>query len=50
MQDVVKQTLLAAYKFDKKRGALQNVGDEEIVEIVEKISDGEYWKSLDQDE
>lgn len=50
MQDVVKQTLLAAYKFDKKRGALQNVGDEEIGEIAEKISDSEYWKTLDEDE
>jgi transcriptional regulator with XRE-family HTH domain len=50
MQDVVKQTLLAAYKFDKRRGALQNVGDEEIGEIAEKISDSEYWKTLDQDE
>ena len=50
MQDVVKQTLLAAYKFDKRRGALQNVGDEEIGEIAEKISDSEYWKTLDEDE
>lgn len=49
MQDVVKQTLVAAYKFDKKRGALQSIEDDEIRRLADKISTGEYWKSLEED-
>ena len=39
MQDVVKQTLMAAYKFDKKRGALQNIEEGSIEEIAGRIAE-----------
>ena len=38
MQDVVKQTLMAAYKFDKKRGALQSIEEGSIEEIAGRIA------------
>ena len=49
MQDLVKETLLAAYKFDKKRGALQNIETNKVEEIAEMISKGEYWSNLEDD-
>ena len=49
MQDLVKETLLAAYKFDKKRGALQIVEASKVEEIAEMISKGEYWSNLEND-
>ena len=49
MQDVVKQTLMAAYKFDKKRGALQNIEEGSIEEIAGQIADGTYWKETEGD-
>lgn len=39
MQDVVKQTLMAAYKFDKKRGALQSIEEGSIEEIAGRIAE-----------
>ena len=49
MQDVVKQTLMAAYKFDKKRGALQNIEDGSLEEIAGQIADGSYWNKIEED-
>ena len=49
MQDVVKQTLMAAYKFDKKRGALQSIEEGSIEEIAGRIAEGTYWKVLEED-
>ena len=49
MQDVVKQTLMAAYKFDKKRGALQSIEEGSIEEIAGQIAEGTYWKELEED-
>ena len=48
MQDVVKQTLIAAYKFDKKRGALQSIEEDSIEEIAGQIAEGTYWKEIEE--
>ena len=39
MQDVVKQTLMATYKFDKKRGALQSIEEGSIEEIAGRLAE-----------
>ena len=49
MQEVVKQTLMAAYKFDKKRGALQSIEEDSIEELAGQIAAGTYWKRLEED-
>lgn len=49
MQDVVKQTLMAAYKFDKKRGALQSIEDGSLEEIACQIANGTYWNKIEVD-
>ena len=49
MQDVVKQTLMAAYKFDKKRGAMQSIEEGSIEEIAGQIADGTYKKEVEED-
>ena len=50
MQEVVKQTLMAAYKFDKKRGALQSIEEGSIEEIAGQIAEGAFWKDLNGSE
>ena len=49
MQDVVKQTLMAAYNFDKKRGGLQNIEESKIEEIADQIAEGTNWKKIEED-
>lgn len=49
MQDVVKQTLMAAYRFDKKRGALQNIEESSIEEIAVQTEEETNWIKIEED-